>query len=191
MYVNRDPSGCCASTVIKTSKKSINTFINKKLFGKNPPHITFYFLSFIPALPKGLEHNFLKSVKIFLLHLADFEPGSVCLRRDMSLYDLHNASLGTTVQCRGSTGGWDVAHEVWLSQHSAPAANTEILAHTEGCGTQQTTTGLQKHICRLGLAHPASSARQSSWAKHEAMLTGCQGRLCIISTIHFLSWTSA
>lgn len=192
MYVNRDPSGCCASTKIKTSKKSINTFINKKLFGKKtPPHITLHFLSFIPALPKGLEHNFLKWVKIFLLHLADFEPGSMCLRRDMSLYDLNNASLGLHAPVQGEHRGLGCGTKVWLSQPGSTAANTETLACSKGCGTQQTRTGLQKHVCRQGLVHPASSARQSSGAKHEAMLTGCQGRLCIISTIHFLSWTSA
>lgn len=97
----------------------------------------------------------------------------------------------TTLQCRGSPEGWDVAHEVWLSQPSVTAANPEILACNRGCGTQQTRTGLHKHICRQGLVHPASSAGLSSWAKRGAMLTGCQGRLCIISTIHFLSWTSA
>lgn len=94
----------------------------------------------------------------------------------MSLYDLNNASLGHHAPVQG----WDVAHKVWLSQPSVTAANTEILAWRKGCGSQQTRTGLKNTF-----------ARQSSWAKHEAMLTGCQGRLCIISTIHFLSWTSA
>lgn len=104
--------------MIKTSKKSINTLINNYL-GKGSPNITLYSLSFIPAHPKGFEHNFLKSVKILLLHLADFEPGSKCLRRDMSLYDLDTAS-------EGEHQGWDVAQGVWLSQPRVTAADRDL-----------------------------------------------------------------
>lgn len=124
--------------------------------GKNSPNITLYFLSFIPAHPKGFEHNFLKSVKIFLLHLADFESGSICQRRDMNLYDLNNASL-----CHHApVQGWDVAHKVWLSQPSVTAANTEILAWRKGCGSQQTRTGLKNtFVGRVLLTLPALQGR--------------------------------
>lgn len=154
--------------------------------GKNSPNITLYFLSFIPAHPKGFEHNFLKSVKIFLLHLADFESGSICQRRDMNLYDLNNASL-----CHHApVQGWDVAHSVAFSAQCYSSKHRDLGMEKRLWFTANQDRA-EKHVCRQGLAHPASSTRQSSWAKHEAMLTGCQGRLCIISTIHFLSWTSA
>lgn len=86
---------------------------------KNSLNITLYSLSFIPAHPKGFEHNFLKSLKILLLHLADFEPGSKCLRGDMSLHDLDTGS-------EREHQGWDVAQGVWLSQPRVAAANRDL-----------------------------------------------------------------
>lgn len=111
----------------------------------------------------------------------------------MGLYDLNTRQSEPPRSCaeKVSAGGWDVGHCVWRSQPGVGAASPETPARSKGVGTEQTRTGLQKHVCRQGLVDPASSARQSSWAKHEAVLTGCQGRLCIISAIHFLSWTSA
>jgi len=60
------------------------------------------FLSFIPELPKGLDQNLLMSVKPFLLHLADFEPGSVLEKRHELMWPEHMPVWATVLQYRES-----------------------------------------------------------------------------------------